>query len=188
MSIEKEKIRAELRERRWAIPASLRETKSRKICRHLADVVEEDETVLVYCAKEPEVETCWFIDHLLEEEIDVVVPVIEKEEISLRLSYIRTRDVLSPSTFQVPEPVGWEIPAESDTITTAVIPMLGFDRNGGRIGYGAGYYDRFLSEQTHIRTIGIAYSQQELPSIPVQKHDIRMDMIITDESVISLSP
>lgn len=188
MNLEKEQIRADLRERRWAIPASLREAKSRAICKRLAEVIEGDETVLVYCAKEPEVETCWFIDHLLEEDVDVVVPVIEKEEISLRFSYIRTRDVLSPSTFQVPEPVGEEIPAEAESITTAVIPMLGFDKNGGRIGYGAGYYDRFLSEHTHIRTIGIAYSRQELPRIPVQKHDIRMDIIVTEESVISLSP
>ena len=58
--------------------------------------------------------------------------------------------------------------------------MLGFDKKGGRIGYGAGYYDRFLSRHPHIRKIGIAYSVQEVPEIPSQEHDIRMDIIVTE--------
>ncbi|PWR74966.1 5-formyltetrahydrofolate cyclo-ligase [Methanospirillum stamsii] len=182
--IQKEAIRSELRERRWSIPEEEREKMSRKICSSLSGVITPCESVLVYCAKIPEVETCWFIDNLLSQNRDVIVPIIEKETISLRLSYIKSRDVLLPGTFNVPEPIGNEIPASAKDITCAIIPMLGYDRTGGRIGYGAGYYDRFLSDNPYIKKIGIAYSAQEVPSIPVQPHDIRMDVIVTETSVI----
>jgi len=181
---DKEVIRSELRERRWNIPCDERERISQKICASLEQVISPGGTILVYCAKEPEVETCWFIDHLLEIERKVVVPIIEEKIIGLRLSYINSREVLKPSTFHVPEPVGYELPADPKDITCAIIPMLGFDKAGGRIGYGAGYYDRFLSLNPHIKKIGVAYSVQEVPTIPVQDHDIRMDGIITETSVI----
>lgn len=180
----KKQIRDILREKRWSIPDEKRQEMSRRICSHLADEIGSHETVLVYCAKEPEVETCWFIDHLLERNINVVVPIIEKETIGLRLSYLRTRDDLCQGTFRVPEPLDNEIPADPLSITTAIIPMLGYDNKGGRIGYGAGYYDRFLSAYPHIRTIGLAYTDQELISIPVQDHDITMDLIVTEECII----
>lgn len=179
----KEKIRNRLKQARWTIPPIERELMSREICNRLAGMIETKETVLVYCAKEPEVETCWLIDSLLSLNIRVVVPIIEQKSISLRLSYIDTRDVLCPSTFSVPEPVGKEIPARKEDITSVILPVLGFDRNGGRIGYGAGYYDRFLSNNSHIKKIGLAYSNQEESKIPLQDHDIRMDMIVTEKDV-----
>ncbi len=187
MLAQKEAIRSDLRERRWNIPGDIRKEMSRQICSSLSQVIHPCETVLVYCAKEPEVETSWFIDHLLHHERKVIVPIIEEENVGLRLSYIQTRDVLKPSTFHVPEPVDCEYPADPHHVTCAIIPMLGFDRSGGRIGYGAGYYDRFLSEHSHIKKIGIAYSVQEVPTIPVQDHDIRMDIIVTETSTYRCS-
>jgi 5-formyltetrahydrofolate cyclo-ligase len=114
----------------------------------------------------------------------VVVPIIVKEDVSLRLSYLRDFSALVPSTFGVPEPIGSEIPAAAEDISTIVLPMLGFDRNGGRIGYGAGYYDRFLSKNRNLRKIGIAFACQEVDSLPVDENDIRMDYIITEEGIV----
>ncbi|HPY59427.1 MAG TPA: 5-formyltetrahydrofolate cyclo-ligase [Methanospirillum sp.] len=176
----KETLRSDLRQRRWDIPVDTREEMSRRICQALSQVVHPCDTVLVYCAKEPEVETSWFIEDLLLHQRKVIVPIIESANTGLRLSYINSRDILKPSTFCVPEPVGCELPADPSHVTCAVIPMLGFDKKGGRIGYGAGYYDRFLSRHPHIRKIGIAYSVQEVPEIPSQEHDIRMDIIVTE--------
>ena len=61
--------------------------------------------------------------------------------------------------------------------------MLGFDRHGGRIGYGAGYYDRFLSKHPGLRKIGIAFACQEFDGLPVDENDIRMDYIITENGI-----
>ncbi len=182
MLTHKETIRSVLRERRWSIPEDIRKKMSRQICSTLSQVVHPCETVLVYCAKKPEVETSWFIEYLFHQRRKVIVPIIEKANTGLRLSYINSRDDLKPSTFYVPEPVGCEFPADPIHVSCAIIPMLGFDKKGGRIGYGAGYYDRFLSRYPHIKKIGIAFSVQEVPEIPSHEHDIRMDIIVTEIS------
>jgi 5-formyltetrahydrofolate cyclo-ligase len=62
--------------------------------------------------------------------------------------------------------------------------MLGFDRAGGRIGYGAGYYDRFLSKNPNLQKIGIAFACQEFDGLPVDENDIRMDYIITEDGIV----
>ena len=186
--IGKESLREVLRDRRWSLSARDRQESSRIICRSLAELVSRNERVMVYCAKEPEVETNSFIRYLLGAGIPVIVPIIQQEDVSLRLSYLQRSECLVPSTFHVPEPVGSEIPANPADVTSAIIPMLGFDRNGGRLGYGAGYYDRFLSQNQHIRTIGIAFSCQEVHQIPLDTNDVLMDLVVTESGIFSSSP
>jgi 5-formyltetrahydrofolate cyclo-ligase len=62
--------------------------------------------------------------------------------------------------------------------------MLGFDRTGGRIGYGAGYYDRFLAKNQNVRKIGIAFACQEYDNLPADENDIPMDSVITEEGIV----
>lgn len=185
--IEKEVLRDILRDRRWALSPGEREWRSRAICNHLQKVITKNEPVLVYCAKEPEVETFWFIRYLINRGIPVIVPIIQKEDTSLRLSFLEDTACLVPSTFHVPEPVGSEIPADPQDVTTAIIPMLGFDRSGGRLGYGAGYYDRFLSGNGHIKTIGVAFSNQETEKLPLDVNDIGMDIVVTEEGILYIN-
>jgi len=70
-----------------------------------------------------------------------------------------------------------------------VIPMLGFTRQGYRLGYGSGFYDRTLPALRAIKpvkTVGLAYSIQELPEFPVEPHDAPLDVIITENEVIKV--
>jgi 5-formyltetrahydrofolate cyclo-ligase len=159
-------------------------SKSQRICRHLMNVISDGETVMVFTSKEKEVNTRPLIMALFGQGNPVVVPIIVKEDYSLRLSYLRDFSALVPSTFGVPEPIGSEIPAAADDIDTIILPMLGFDRKGGRIGYGAGYYDRFLSKNPGLRKIGIAFACQEVDNLPVDENDIRMDAIITEDGMV----
>jgi 5-formyltetrahydrofolate cyclo-ligase len=62
--------------------------------------------------------------------------------------------------------------------------MLGFDRDGGRLGYGAGYYDRFLAKNQTIRKIGIAFGCQEAENLPVDENDIHMNCIVTEDGIV----
>ncbi len=62
--------------------------------------------------------------------------------------------------------------------------MLAFDRRGHRLGYGAGYYDRFLSAHPQLMKIGLAFSCLEMEELPVETSDIAMDMIVTDTEII----
>ena len=180
----KNSVRQILRQRKDAMAPGDRLRKSRKICRHLMGLIRDGETVMVFTSKEKEVNTRPLINTLFDRGNPVVVPIIIKEDISLRLSYLRDFSALVPSTFGVPEPIGSEIPAAAEDIGTIVLPMLGFDRKGGRIGYGAGYYDRFLSKNRSLRMVGIAFACQEVDSLPVDENDIRMDYIITEDGIV----
>jgi 5-formyltetrahydrofolate cyclo-ligase len=184
MSEQKDRVRKILRQKKDAMIPEERLEKSHRICRHLMEIIREGETVMVFTSKEKEVNTKLLILSLFGKGNPVVVPIIVKEDISLRLSYLRDFSALVPSTFGVPEPIGSEIPAAAEDIGTIILPMLGFDRTGGRIGYGAGYYDRFLSKNPGLRKIGVAFACQEVECLPVDDNDIRMDIIITEDGIM----
>jgi len=184
MSEEKARVRDILRKRKDAMTPEERAEKSGLIARHLMLLIAEGETVMVFTSKEKEVNTRPLIEALFEQKNPVVVPIIQKEDVSLRLSYIRNMSVLVPSTFGVPEPIGNEIPAKPQDVDTIILPMLGFDRAGGRIGYGAGYYDRFLEKNPDLTKIGIAFGCQEMDGLPIDPNDVRMDLIVTEDGVV----
>jgi len=184
MREQKSSIRQILRQRKDAMEPEDRQKKSTIICRHLMTIIGDHETVMAYTSKEKEVNTVPIITALLARSNPVIVPIIVKEDVSLRLSYLRDMAALVPSTFGVPEPIGSEIPARGDEVDTILLPMLGFDRTGGRIGYGAGYYDRFLERYPGLRKIGIAFACQEIDALPLDPTDVRMDHIITEEGIV----
>ena len=184
MREQKNNLRDILRRKKNAMSPAEWLEKSRSICRYLMKILSDNETVLVYTSKEKEVNTEPLIQALFDRKNPVVVPIIIKEDLSLRLSYIRNFAVLVPSTFGVLEPIGNEIPAAPRDIDTIIIPMLGFDRNGGRIGYGPGYYDRFLEKNPDLHKVGIAFASQEVDKLPLEETDIRMDAIVTEDGVI----
>lgn len=184
MREQKSSIRQILRERKDAMTPEDRLKKSALICGHLMTLVRDRETVMAYTSKQLEVNTVPIITALLERKNPVIVPIIVKEDVSLRLSYLRDLSALVPSTFGVPEPIGSEIPATGEDVDSIILPMLGFDRTGGRIGYGAGYYDRFLEKYPGLRKIGIAFACQEYDSLPLDETDVRMDHIVTEDGIV----
>ncbi|MDD1655298.1 MAG: 5-formyltetrahydrofolate cyclo-ligase [Methanomicrobiales archaeon] len=184
MREEKNRVRQVMRCNREAMTPAERRERSERICSHVLALIPDRETVMVYSAKELEANTLPLIRTLLARGNRVIVPIIVKADVSLRLSYLEDPAVLVPSTFNVPEPIGNEIPARPGDVDTIILPMLGFDRNGGRLGYGAGYYDRFLAQNPRIRKIGIAYACQEADRIPVDGNDIHMNCIITEDGIV----
>jgi 5-formyltetrahydrofolate cyclo-ligase len=75
-------------------------------------------------------------------------------------------------------------PFESDFI---VVPGLAFDPSGGRLGRGAGYYDRLLTKFQGVR-IGVCFTELLVERVPCEDHDIRMDFVVTPEGIISCEP
>ena len=184
MSQTKTALRLQAKEARSLLSPTQIDTLSRIIGRRLLDLVNGFETIMVYVSKIPEVETEGLITDLNRRGVRVVVPIIERETTSLRLSYLPDPSVLVPSTFNVPEPLGHELPARPEVVQVVIIPMLAFDAEGNRLGYGAGYYDRFLCRYPHPIKIGIAFSCQQAESIPADGNDVKMDYIVTEKGVI----
>ena len=136
MREEKNRVRQVMRCNREVMTPAERRERSERICSHVLALIPDRETVMVYSAKELEANTLPLIRTLLARGNRVIVPIIVKADVSLRLSYLEDPAVLVPSTFNVPEPIGNEIPARPGDVDTIILPMLGFDRNGGRLGYG----------------------------------------------------
>lgn len=180
----KQALRDAAKQKRRAIPEDEIAKKSARICAYLLELIDGCDPVMAYVSKPPEVDTHPFIRDLLREGRRVVVPIIEKETRTLRLSYLRDTTLLVQSTFHVPEPIGNEIPAQSSDIQTVIIPLLAFDRRGNRLGYGAGYYDRFLAQNPGVKKIGVAFSCQETDFVPGDENDVRIDIVVTEDEVI----
>jgi len=180
--------KASLRERAKEVRSRLSPAEiaaySDSIEERLLDLLDGFTTVMVYASKAPEVETMGLIAALDCRGVRVVVPIIERETCSLRLSYLPDPSVLVPSTFDVPEPIGHELPARPEDVEVVVLPMLAFDAEGNRLGYGAGYYDRFLCRYPHPKKIGIAFSCQQAECIPADENDVKMDCIVTEKGII----
>lgn len=76
----------------------------------------------------------------------------------------------------------------SQQFDVIIIPVLGFDDQNYRLGFGAGWYDRFLSHQQHATTIGLAYSSSLVSGLPHEVHDIPLDIIVTEKDIFQRSP
>lgn len=183
---DKATLRSIGKERRFALTLSERREKSCRITETAKNILSNRNTILAYVSKDPEVETLVFINYLLSLGKTVAVPIIEKDTHTLRLSKLESVADLEPSTFNVPEPISHEKPISPEKIETVLIPIVGFDRKGNRLGYGAGYYDRFLFANPKLEKVGFAYACQEFEEIPADENDIKLDMIITENEVVNL--
>lgn len=89
-------------------------------------------------------------------------------------------DVLKPNAYGIAEPLA----DAAELVPAAVlVPLLAFDANGHRLGYGGGYYDRTFEVLPRVRIIGVAYSGQEMASVPREQHDHRLDLVVTENGV-----
>ena len=90
---------------------------------------------------------------------------------------------LQPGQFGVLEPQGLTV-INPECLDLIVVPGVGFDRQGHRIGYGLGCYDRVLAECSNAGFMGLAYSFQVVERLPAEKHDIRLDYLVTEDELI----
>jgi 5-formyltetrahydrofolate cyclo-ligase len=122
------------------------------------------------------------MEALLERGQDVALSQILHPHLSWRLW--QPGDVLVKGGFGVREPG----PDAPEVFPVALlVPLVAFDRRGGRIGYGKGHFDRAiatLEAQHPILTIGLAYAVQEIEQVPVEPHDRLLDVIITESELI----
>lgn len=87
---------------------------------------------------------------------------------------------------------GIQEPAEGRAVlcpSLLLVPMLAFDRHGHRLGYGAGYYDRTLDglrANGAVLAVGVAFAAQEMPAVPVDRHDERLDWIVTERETLRI--
>jgi 5-formyltetrahydrofolate cyclo-ligase len=175
----KRDLRSAMRSARNALSGDDRRLWSETICDQLADLVAHSATVMVYAAIRSEVDVAAFAHR---HPGSVVFPRVEGEQ----LVAVANDGEMVVSSFGVPEPAGPAI--ERALIDAVIVPGLGFDAGGRRLGYGAGFYDRFLPQlRPSTITIGVGFDCQICDEIPVDDHDRLLDLVVTERGVITRS-
>jgi len=184
-------LRKKVLERRDSIPPSLRKKKDILIKQKLFCLPEfkTAKAILFYASFRTEVDTTGMIEESLRMGKTVFVPKVDKIGHRLRLYEIKDLRELSPGYMGIPEPSSPDQRVrEIKDVDLAIVPGACFDRFGNRLGYGAGYYDILFSDvKKKIPFIALAYEEQLMDSIPSERHDIKVDAIVTDDQVIRVS-
>jgi len=161
-------------------------TKDQEIKKKMFSLLEfrKAKIVLFYVSIKGEVRTDKMISESLEKGKRILVPFADLNKRTLLISEINNLEELEPGAFGIPEPKNpREFPLEK--IDLVVIPGIAFDRKGNRVGYGMGFYDRFLKGlKPHVPKIALAYDFQIVNEIPAEGEDVTVDMIITEKEII----
>jgi len=184
----KEQLRTEALARRDGLDKAFREEAARAITERARDFSDLHGVNPVggYWPIRSEVDPRPLMEALLERGQDVALSQILHPHLSWRLW--QPGDVLVKGGFGVREPG----PDAPEVFPKAlIVPLVAFDRRGGRIGYGKGHFDRAiaaLEAQHPVLTIGLAYAVQEIEQVPVEEHDRLLDIVITEAELIRTKP
>lgn len=142
-------------------------------------------TVSLYWPMRDELDVRPLLTRLSESGAVTALPTIVARGGALVFRRFAPGDTLAPAGFGTHEP---DAAAPVVTPGVVIVPLLGFDRSGFRLGYGGGYYDRTLAAlrcRGAVQAIGVAYHEQEFAAIPHDSGDARLDLIVTDRETIA---
>lgn len=183
----KRTIRAEALAARRSLTSEQVTQKSTAILDKLRSIPEFESAraLLVYVSsKDNEVDTLRLIRTAIQSGRKVLVPVAVTSTREMVWSELKSLDELQPSTFGIMEPKEDRIrPVEHCETDVALVPGIAFDVAGRRIGYGGGYYDRFLAAFRG-KKVALTYELQVYESIPAEPHDLPVDVIVTENRII----
>lgn len=132
--------------------------------------------IMMYWSMSDEVHTHEFVEkwHTTKK---IILPVVQSDQLVLK-EFQGTDKLIVGKSFGILEPDG-EPYTKTDEIDLILVPGLAFDKNNNRLGRGKAYYDKLLSS-TKAFKLGICFDFQLVNNVPVDKHDIRMDLVITN--------
>ena len=187
--MDKNKLRNLYRIKRCRMSPIVRRHCSRKLCDLFLDWPHliESERILFYHPIDKEVDTRYLFDHNSLIDTKLIFPRVKPETRELELFTIHDhRQELIRGSYGIKEPhPEADQKISIDELDLIIVPGLVFDPQGHRIGFGGGYYDRFLSNKNNdTKTIGFAYSFQVIDSIPAAEHDHPVDYLLTENGFI----
>jgi len=147
-------------------------------------------TLFIYVNFRSEVETLELIKKCISLGVRVAVPLVDSSAVQMIPLLIKDPEKdLVPGYYNIPEPdPAKSLRVKAGEIDAAIIPGSVFDIHGGRLGYGGGYYDRFLvNEAPQARRIGLAFELQVVDKVPVEPHDQPLDILITEKRIVKIT-
>jgi len=195
---QKNELRAELLDRRRSIPTEKREDWDKKIANVFLNSISYRfcDILLIYASARDEVSTSYIIERSLVNKKIVACPISNTGDNTLSFKTINSIEELSAGNYNIMEPPQTNTDyrdlfnaaleeKKRPPLAVCVIPCLSYDSSGYRMGYGKGYYDRFLPSFDGTK-IGLCYSEFKSANLPKGKYDVKLDVIITEKGVTVL--
>ena len=175
--MDKKQLRASIREQKRAMTEAQIITASEKLGELFTatQMYQQAKTIYGYLPYNQEVRTVPMLEQALRDGKRVAVPKVYGD--TMKFIYITDLTQVDKGYAGIPEPVADE-PVAADPTALVLMPGLAFDKEGHRIGYGGGFYDRFLAEEPEHPTIALCYAFQMLPKIETEEFDIPVDCVL----------
>ncbi len=159
--------------------------KSRGICEGIKALREFQDAAVIYgyIPVRGEVDVRSLLEEAFRQEKRVALPRCLDRRGHMAFFEIRSFSDLVPGAFHIPEP-GEGLKKMDVRNGVMLVPGVGYDRSCSRLGYGGGYYDRFIGKTAGVSCIAPAYDFQLTDLLPVEVHDARVDMIVTEKQII----
>jgi 5-formyltetrahydrofolate cyclo-ligase len=182
----KQEWRKKIQKLRDDIPHEEKSRMDKKIFQHLTswNVFKGSKYIFCYLSFRSEVDTMHLLEHALAEKKTVTVPKINIHERFMKAHVISSISKnLAIGEYGIQEPLSVCDEAEYEKIDLIITPGLAFTRKGERLGYGGGYYDKFLEKHSGITTCALTYDILILDFLPVKDNDRPVDYLITESGV-----
>ena len=184
VNTQKTALRKHLLEKRDAISAELRDILSKNIhqnLKHISSFI-NSQNIACYFPIGSEVDTYAIMLDILKQNKCLLLPRVVND--NLVFYNVPNLEKLEKGNFGIMEPK--DSCKKADRIDCVLIPTVGVSKLGIRLGYGKGYYDKFLSSTDAIK-ISLTYSKQIVKIIPSDSHDIKMNWVVTEDEYIKIS-
>jgi 5-formyltetrahydrofolate cyclo-ligase len=181
----KQKLRKEFIEKRKKIPAKERKEKSELIAEKLFSLPEflNAKKLMIYHSFKEEVETNLIIEKAYELKKEVFIPSIQDEKNCLmNCVKIEKETEMKFDCFGICKPKK-SIKVHPKELDLIIVPGIAFDLQGNRLGWGKGFFDRFLKKCINCTFIGLSFEEQITKKIPADEMDVKMNLVITEKQI-----
>ena len=184
---QKDDMRDEYKQRRLLMPMDERQRRDEAICRAAESLVSfrYAEFVLLYAATQGEIDVTAIAEEALRKGKTVLFPRCDKKTHTMKYHSVKSLDELVPDAYGICEPPEtnpiYDVENEKGS-AVCFVPGLVYDKCGYRLGYGKGFYDRYLSAFSGC-TIGVVYSDYILNEVPRGRFDVSVDILLTEKGV-----
>ena len=175
--MDKKELRRSIRERKRAMTEEEIVSRSEKLGVLFAqsEAYKNAKTIYGYLPHNQEVRTVPMLEQALKDGKKVAVPKVYGDE--MKFLYLDDLTKVSKGYAGIPEPIA-DGPVADDETALVLMPGLAFDPQGHRIGYGGGFYDKFLAAEPNHPTLALCYEFQLLPELDTEEHDIPVDTVL----------
>ena len=175
--MDKQVLRKQIREQKRAMTEEQIVEKSEKLATLFvaSQAYKDAKTIYGYLPYNQEVRTVSMLQRALDEGKKVAVPKCYGDE--MRFIYLDDLSKVEKGYCGIPEPIA-DAPIADDKTALVLMPGLAFDPQGHRMGYGGGFYDKFLAAEPNHPTLALCYDFQMLPHLETEDHDIPVDTVL----------